>query len=137
MSPKLSVSLKITGKALDRTAIEGAVGFAGTSAWQTGDAVQGSKMRRREDGWEFRMPFHAGYAIDERIAELHRALGQRATDVRRTCDERGYRINVVCIVEMYDDTAGLLLGPDLVAWLAELGASLEIDTYVSMPLTSI
>jgi hypothetical protein len=131
MSPQLSVALRVMGPALDVDSIESTLGFGATSAWRKGERVSGSQVQRKTDGWEFRIPFRAGYAIGETVIAIQSAIGNRNGDLRRTCEERGYRIEIVCVVEMYDETAGLALSADVVAWLAHLGASLTIDTYVS------
>jgi hypothetical protein len=136
MSPKLSVALRITGPSVDPAAIETKLGFAGTGKWKKGESVQGTNVRRKEDGWEFRIPFRSGYAIDDVIGEIQQAVGKQSDDLRNLCEERGFRMEIVCVVEMYDETAGLALGTDVVAWLAELRASLAIDTYVSERSTS-
>jgi hypothetical protein len=131
MSPKIRVALRLTGPALDEASIEALLGVSGTAKWKKGEPVQGTKVLRREDGWEYRKPLRTGYAIEEMIVELQQVVGKRSADLRRLCEERNLRLEVVCVVEMYDETAGLVLGADVVAWLAELRASLEIDTYIS------
>jgi len=129
----LSVSVAITGDMVDAGAIERIVGFQGSAAWKRDDLVPGTKIKRRDDGWEFRTPFEPGYAIDEKINGLHNKLLQQSTALVQFCQDHGYRTSVVCIVEMYDETAGLVLSADLIAWMAQIGASLEIDTYISVP----
>src|SRR5436190_274100 len=131
MSPRISVSVRLTGKALDVDAVEGALGIRATKTWRLGDAIQGTRMTRKQDGWEFRTSFQAGYLIDEGVADLHRMIGSRTLDLRRLCDDREYAIEVVCIVEMIDETAGLALPAHLVSWLADLRAAFQIDTYIT------
>jgi hypothetical protein len=131
MSPEIGIALRVTGPDLREGAIEALLGFGATAKWKKGQSIQGTDLLRPEDGWEYRKPARPGYAIEEATIELQQALAERSADLRRLCQECNYRVEVVCIVEMYDETAGLVLAADVAAWLAELRASLAIDTYIS------
>lgn len=57
-------------------------------------------------------------------------LEARTGIIRDFCDLQNYQLEIACVVEMYDETAGMHLSRDVIAWLHGLGASLEIDTYM-------
>lgn len=125
---EVKTRLLILGFDCAPAAISEVLGVAPTRTWSTGDRVipQATKLHS-ENGWVLRSPSDPEHTTpEESIRALLASLPNHSAieQIRSRGD-----VQVTCTIYTYKHRPSLFLPPDLMAQLAALGASLDVDIY--------
>jgi hypothetical protein len=129
--PRLSVTVRIAGDALDPTEITHLLGATPAFAARKGEQV-GRRHRtvtQRSGIWTYRLPNEppADWDLDDAIAALLASLPGDVA-IWRSLGQR-FDTDVFCGFFMQRDNHGVELRPNTLALLAERGLTLELDIY--------
>lgn len=132
MLPEISAEFCITGRDLLPTEITQGVGLVPTSTWLEGESIQGTSLRRKQNGWCFSLagPQRA-IDLERPILDLLKVLLPLANRIREVCRDRDLECEFSCVASINDETPAVNFRPETIAGLTMLNAALDIDIYVT------
>ncbi len=132
---RVSVSLRVSGDALDPTEITRLLGVQPKFAARKGDPVNrgGRSMTQRSGIWTYQVMDRAspGWGLDDAIVAL---LDRLPADVALWEDlGRRFKIDLFCGLFMGSVNQGLVLRPSTLRLMADRGLTLGLDVYGHFP----
>jgi hypothetical protein len=112
----------------DPLAVEAALRFKPDRTWRTGDArVPNSKLKHESAGWCIELPQQPGWELGPLVSQLLDRLSAVHAEVRAVQLKFGLRSQLTCVVYADDQMPAVGLSSSVVASLADLQASVDID----------
>jgi hypothetical protein len=129
-SPIVRLDLRFFGEAFDPDEITRQLGIEPTTAFRPDDPITpDGEGRRRGFGWRLTALEREGLDIQDMLQEFRGRIPVPGQLMRQVCRDLDVRAVVFCGVRQHGSqtTPALTFPPDFVGWVAELGASIEID----------
>lgn len=127
MPNETRAALVVTGGESAVSELEQFLPFTVTDKWREGDSIQGTLLRRKENGWRFSLSARHDLDISEAVAELVAFLRPHAAALRSTVEGGESRLVLRCSVYMAEGNPTIYLEPDLIQAIADLGCALDVD----------
>jgi hypothetical protein len=127
--PRLRVSLRIRGDALDPDFLTQQLGVAPSFSARKGDVtVRRGRERRHETGvWSYRAEVPAGTELGDALTHLLAALPQDATLWEEITSS--FDADLFCGVFLENDNQSTVVPPEVLAELGRRGLSLSLDLF--------
>lgn len=129
--PTVRLFFRFYGESFDPDEITRRLGIEPTYKFGPGDSVtEDGRGRRRHSGWMIEVGGQETIEIDALLQELRKSVEVSAEAVRQLCDDLGVEAVVLCGVGQHEDaitTPALSFPTDFLEWVAEMGASLDVD----------
>ena len=129
--PTVKIYFRFYGESFDPDEITRRLGIEPTIHFRPGDPItkdgQGS---RRGYGWMIKIGGRETLEIDDILQELRERVNVSSATIRQLCNDLGVEAVVVCGVgqhESAETTPALFFPVDFIEWVAEMGASLNVD----------
>ncbi len=128
MSKDVTTYFRLIGDALDVDQVSRVLGRAPTATWTKGELVQGSLLARRSNAWILTVK-RAGDQCDvgahiNELLDIVNPLTKRIGDLMR---ENDFVSEIGCTLYVSDQMPAINFEPGLVAQLAALGATVDVD----------
>ncbi len=128
MIPRVKTEFCITGRGLRPDEITDSVKIPPTRTWLEGDSIQGTKLRRKHNGWCLSLGDDIGdMELDDNISELLRILLPRADQISHICSEYDLDCELSCAIRIRDEVPAISFDPRIISALSGLNAALDID----------
>lgn len=116
------------GPFFDPDLVTARLGVEPTSRYRSGDPTPGGFGRRRRDGWIVRIGPRETLDVAAMLDELRGRLTVSSAVVRETCGELGLVPDIECAVSPTSRLTPIItFPPEIVAWVNDLGASIDVD----------
>jgi hypothetical protein len=125
--PQINVSLKLTGDNVSPDDITQIVKLSPTRTWRAGDAVQGTQLRREQDGWALVLPYRDTYDMEVLIEELLELLGPCEHNIVDAARQLGLKAEISFGVYIKHETPTCFFKAATMKRVIDLGADLDID----------
>lgn len=129
--PSVRLYFRFRGESFDPDAITQRLGISPTTHYRPGDPItKDGQGRRRGFGWMVKVNEVETLEIDAMLRELQERVDVPSSVVRKLCDDLQVEPVVICGVGQHADaitTPTLFFPVDFLHWLADMGASLEVD----------
>jgi hypothetical protein len=129
--PTVSFYFRFYGDSFDPDKITRRLGIKPTASYRPGDPImQDGKGRRRHYGWLIMSGEHETLKIDDLLRELRERINVPSHTIKQVCSDLGVNLVIVCGVRQHETaetTPALFFPDDFVAWVAEIGGSLDVD----------
>lgn len=129
--PTVKLYLRFYGESFDPDEITRRLGIKPTLQFRPGDpATEDGEGRRRGYGWMIKVGGQGTIEIDKLLDELRQRVTVSGTSIKQVCNELGVEAVVLCGVGQHEDaitTPTLWFPADFLGWVAEMGASLNVD----------
>ena len=121
MVPKIQVEFRITGIQVLPDKITQLLKLNPTRTWSVGDFIQGTKLRRKHNGWCFAIDTpEVGYDLEKYILPLVEALLPSAQLIRQVCEKYDLSSEISCAIYLVDETPTINLSPKVISDMASL-----------------
>jgi hypothetical protein len=128
MDDRIFVRLKILSEQLTPDQLDSMIGIKCDEGWLRGGFKPRTKMIARKHGWLLESGLPTSAPIEDHISSLLARLSPFAGKIKLISDEAD--VSFSCVI--YTNTRqGLCFNSSTVNAIYELGASLEIDLYIS------
>jgi hypothetical protein len=128
MDPKIKVEFRITGTKITAEEITNFLGISPTSTWNLGDSIQGTKIRRKHNGWCISIGnIENSLDLMDYIEPLIKFLLPKSELIAEFCSGNGLYCEIACTIYIIDQTPIINFSPILFSNLAELKTNLDID----------
>ena len=132
MIPKIKVEFCITGNGLRPEEITGSLNVIPTKTWLEGDPLQGTKLRRKHNGWCLSLKDEASSLdLDANISELLRFLLPKSDQVSYLCSEYDMDCELSCAIRIREEVPAINLNPKTLSALSSLNAAIDIDVILT------
>lgn len=128
MKPKIQVEFQITGSQKLPDEVTELLQLAPTRTWQKNDSIQGTKLKRKQNGWCLSL------INDENSIELAdyflpilKVLQSKTKVITQMYKEFNLQCEMNCAIYINDETPIINFTNEVIANLAELGAFVDID----------
>lgn len=101
--------------------------IAPSRTWQKGDAVPGTKRRERENGWVKHAPGFGDNDLQGQVASLLSVMVPLSNRFGELPPHS--KVELSCMVFLYEGSVSISFSSQDVAGLAELGAEIDVDCY--------
>lgn len=101
--------------------------LGGWTRWNEGDSVQGLALKRQNSGIEFSIKFHEELDLEAGIWQARQKAHPTLEELVRTATELGMNIGLRCAYFLETSSPIIDLSPNLIEFLAHIGASIDID----------
>jgi Domain of unknown function (DUF4279) len=132
--PTVSFYFRFYGDSFDPDEITRRLGLKPTVSYRPGDPImRDGKGHRRHYGWIIAVGEQETLKIDDLLRELRERISVSSHTIRQVCNDLDINLVVVCGVRQHEDaetTPALFFPSEFVAWVAELGGSLDVDVIV-------
>lgn len=125
--PRICVSLKLIGQGFLPAKVTPLTKMVPTKVWRAGDSVQGTALRRREDCWEFGLPYRETYDMDALLRELLDVIDAHRDGIEQACEK--FRLSKEISFRVYirdDDMPASWFSAETLVRIAYLHASLDL-----------
>ncbi|MBQ0728546.1 MAG: DUF4279 domain-containing protein [Thalassolituus oleivorans] len=104
------------------------IGIFGAETWKAGDKRGETEILEKENGWSLRSLVDS--ELEDHISQIMK-MTKGHEDKLLNLSERGdCEIQLSCVV--YDGSApALFFEKEVISWIASIGASLDIDLYIT------
>ncbi len=136
MATRIAAEFTLTGFGFNPDEVTISLGVQPTRTWRQGDPRGKTLLRHKSDGWEL----STGYEeLDEensidmikQIRSIFGRLQPHTSKLKEMCARLKVDARVCCVMHIEgDDRPAIYFDRDIVKWLAELGADIDIDLYV-------
>lgn len=128
MVPKIQVEFRITGTQVPPDKITQLLNMNPTRTWLMGDSIQGTKLRRKQNGWCFSIDkLEDNINLEEYIQPLVKVLLSKAQSIRQICQKYDLSSEISCVIYVTDDTPIINLNPTVISEIADLNSIIDID----------
>jgi hypothetical protein len=129
--PRVDLYLRFYGETFDPDEITKRLGVEPTYSFRPGDPItKDGKGKRRDYGWMIEVKGFNPWENDDLLREFRQRVAVSPEAVRQLCRDLSINPVVICGVGIRDtaESAPDLYFPnEFLAWIAELGASLNVD----------
>jgi hypothetical protein len=129
MSIEIRVSFVVTGFDCNPALITDKLGIVPTKTWQVGDAVERTALRRKHNAWILESPLQDHMDIRPHLAWLIARLPAELNQLSSIANE--WQAKLFCAVYTSGERPAFSIGPADVTRLAQLGAGIDVDMYVT------
>ena len=111
------------------------LGIQPTKTWRCGDKIPKTSLRRKHDAWILSTgsaELDQEHSIDliKQVHSLLDHLRPHTAKLKKICVQLNLEATLSCVLYVEgDDRPAIHFAPDLVKWLAELHADIDIDLY--------
>jgi hypothetical protein len=129
--PTVKLYLRFYGDSFDPDEITRRLGIKPTLKFRPGDPItEDGQGRRRRYGWMIKVGGQQTIEIDTLLQAFRERVEVSAETVRKLCDDLNVEAVVLCGVGQHEDaitTPALNFPAPFLKWVAEMGASLDVD----------
>jgi Domain of unknown function (DUF4279) len=128
MKSEILVEFLLTGFEVDPEKITVAIGIEPTESWNVGDAIEKTKLKRKENGWALSSGLDKSSELEEHLDVLFEQLQAKWAILTSLCSK--YDAEISCTVYGYEAQGPAMhLDKKIVKFIAELNAEVDIDYY--------
>jgi transposase len=129
MGTRMHVEFTLTAIGLDPKEITSRIGIRPTKTWRKGDQIQKSLLKFKHDGWSISTKENDG-DIGLHIKQLMDQLKPHKTKLKKIIKDLNLDAELSCVVfTEEDDRPAIYFKRNVIEFLAELGADIDIDLY--------
>lgn len=125
--PLIGVALKLTGQRFSPEDITAVIQLTPTKTWRLGDSIQGTKLKRKNDGWIFGLSRRDTYDMDAFLRELLDVIDLYNDRIAGAVNRFGLEKEISFGVYIRGETPASWFSADTLHRVAALQASLDID----------
>lgn len=132
---EISTEFIVRGSRFDPDECTALLGIQPTKVWRFGDLIPKTILRRKDNGW---LLSSGDQAVDEKnsinlVTQVNDLVGCLQPHTVKLKEMRGrlsLETKLYCVLYIEsDDRPTIQFGPDVIAWLAEVGAGIDVVTY--------
>jgi hypothetical protein len=130
--PELRVLFCLLGH-FDPDSLSSGIGVSADRTWRAGDLrIPNSIVKHDSAGWCIEAPKQNGWDLEPVVVQLLDRLKPARSEIRAVQQKFALRSQLSCIVYAADQVPSLAFGSDVIARLADLQASIDIDVMLSV-----
>ena len=125
--PLIEVAIKLTGQRFSPEDVTAVIQLAPTKTWRLGDSIQGTKLKRKNDGWIFGLSQRDTYNMDAFLRELLDIIEPYNDGIAEAVNRFSLEKEISFGVYIRGETPASWFSVDTLHRVAALQASLDID----------
>lgn len=125
--PRISVALKLTGEEFSPAEAARIIGLNPSRTWQIGDSVEGTDLKRKDNGWKFALPYRETYDMDSMLNELLDIIEPYSQEIAHLAAKFRLTTEISFGVYMRAETPAAWFSEKTLRRVTNLGANLDID----------
>jgi len=128
--PEIWTEFALVGDQVEPQHITERLGLSPSRGGRVGEPIIAGKGKRLTNAWILSIGPERSYALDEQIDQLVAQLKPKTGEIARLRVELEVEARLYCAVYVADETPEIWFSPGVVAWAAEIGASVGVDLYI-------
>jgi len=131
--PNVGLYFRFYGDVFDPDEVTRRLKIQPTSSFRLGDPItEDGEARWPSNGWIIEVGPRSVLDIEDMLHELQAKVSTLPNDVRRVCGDLKLDLVIICGVsgEQADALPTMFFPADFLAWVAEMGASLNVDAAI-------
>lgn len=128
--PQVKLYFRFYGDSFDPDEVTRRLGIKPTMQFRPGDPItEDGRGRRRGTGWAIKIGPQSTLDIESMLHELRERADVSAAVVKQLCADLEIELVIVCGVsgEQADTMPAMFFPTEFLAWVVDLGASLDVD----------
>jgi hypothetical protein len=128
--PSVSLYFRFYGESFDPDEITRRLGVHPTNKFRPGDPIaESSSARWPGYGWIIKVGPQKTFDIEDMLRDLRERADVSPTSVKQLCADFNLDLVIICGVgwEAGDSMPTMFFPPEFLAWVVDLGASLNVD----------
>jgi hypothetical protein len=106
------------------------IGIAGAETWRVGDKRAETEILEKENGWSLSSLVDSDSELEDHVYQIMEVMKGHEDKFNNLSKKSGCEIQLSCVV--YDGgTPALFFESEIISWIASIGASLDIDLYIT------
>lgn len=130
MKDESYTTLGIFSHTLTPDQLNSMLGMKCDRGYVVGDVRKPTIIREKENGWIIRSRLPRNAPLEKHVNDMLERVEPIKKIVRQLADQPDVEVQFRCVVETSSGNPGMFLSRRQVADICEMGASLDIDTYV-------
>jgi len=128
MDPEIKVEFHITGTKITPDEITNFLGISPTDTWNLGDSIQGTKLKRKHNGWCYSIGVQENTLdVVDYIVPLINFLLPKSELIIKVCQEHGLFSEIACSIYVANQTPVLHLDTEVMSNLVRMKTHLDFD----------
>lgn len=125
-----SVCLNVLSSTLSPEQICDQLGMHGDDTWRIGDKRKNTKILEKENGWAHKSRVKKSAHLEDHIESIMDLVRSFECKFKAISELSDCDVQLSCAV-YGDDEPPLFFETKIIGWLSDIGASLDIDLYLS------
>lgn len=125
--PQIDVALKLTGAKFVPDEVTRLVGLTPTRTWRSGDQIQGTELKRKQDGWVFGLRYRETYDMDSLLNELLDSIWPHLEQIKEVAKSLHLKTEISFGTYVREETPTCWFAAATIQRVSELGADLDVD----------
>jgi hypothetical protein len=131
MTPRSKVEFIITGIKISPDKITDLIAIKPSRTWLLGESIQGTKLRRKHNGWCLSTNYENSIDLAKPIQSLLPILLPQSETIIRVCNDYGLECEFSCVAYVTNEMPSICFDQEIISGLANLGAMLDIDVILT------
>jgi len=129
--PRIEVELRLTGDGFLPDRLTSVVQIVPTKTWRFGDSVQGTALRRKNDGWAYGLPPRESYEVEALLRELMDAIEPSRDRIIDAMKQFRLEASISFGIYISTRSPACWFSAESIGRIAALGAGLDVDVIIS------
>lgn len=128
----IKASLRIMGDCFDVQRITEALGIIPSRTWNKGDSIRSSNKKRTYTAWIYNTEIIESLDINTSIEQIKELFYSKVDNIVALRKQYKLDISIDFVVKIEnEESPAIYFEPEFIKFIAEIGAQLDIDTYVN------
>lgn len=135
MATEILTEFTLTGIGFDPDEVTTLLGIKPTETWRLGDLIQNTFLHHKHDGWclstgQEELDEQNSIDVPRQVRFIFEQLQPYTSKLKDVCARFRLDVELTCVVYIEGDRPAIHFDSDVVRWLAELNAEIDVDLYV-------